>query len=130
AQAGRDYVATSGALTFAPHDRTHSVDVTIIGGSNVEALTFFLDLSNESSGTIVKQRGSGTIEPREIQPPPPPRRCIVPRVIGLKLAKARSRIVRAHCRVGRVTRKFSSRRKKGKILAQSPRPGRRYAAAR
>jgi beta-lactam-binding protein with PASTA domain len=29
--------------------------------------------------------------------------------------------------VGRVTRKFSSRRKKGKVLAQSPRPGRRYA---
>jgi beta-lactam-binding protein with PASTA domain len=50
---------------------------------------------------------------------------VVPRVVGLKLGKARTKIVRAHCLVGKVTRKSSSIRKKGKVLGQTPRAGRR-----
>jgi beta-lactam-binding protein with PASTA domain len=46
-------------------------------------------------------------------------------VAGLKLVKAKRRIVRHHCRVGRVTKKVSTLKKKGKVLAQKPRPGRR-----
>jgi len=60
----------------------------------------------------------------------PPRRCVVPRVVGLKLPVARRKIVRAQCRVGRVTKVVSSARKRGRVVAQSPRPGRRFAAAR
>ncbi|HMJ00502.1 MAG TPA: PASTA domain-containing protein [Gaiellaceae bacterium] len=52
-------------------------------------------------------------------PPAPPARCTVPRVIGLRLATARSRIRRAHCRVGRVRRARS--RRVGRVLSQSPR---------
>jgi beta-lactam-binding protein with PASTA domain len=48
-------------------------------------------------------------------------------VVGRKLAQARARIIRAHCRVGRVTRKASAVRKRGRVLRQSPRPGRRLA---
>jgi beta-lactam-binding protein with PASTA domain len=48
-------------------------------------------------------------------------------VVGQKLAKAKSRIARAHCRVGKITRKHSSARKKGKVIGQSPRAGRRLA---
>jgi beta-lactam-binding protein with PASTA domain len=48
-------------------------------------------------------------------------------VVGKKLAQARARIVRAHCRVGRVTRKRSVARKRGRVLKQAPRPGRRLA---
>jgi beta-lactam-binding protein with PASTA domain len=48
-------------------------------------------------------------------------------VVGKKLAKARARIVRAHCRVGKVTRKASAAIKRGRVLIQSPRPGRRLA---
>jgi beta-lactam-binding protein with PASTA domain len=55
-------------------------------------------------------------------------RCTVPKVVGLRLRKARARIVRAHCRVGRITEKFSTRRKKGRVLSQKPKPGRRFAA--
>jgi uncharacterized repeat protein (TIGR01451 family) len=55
-------------------------------------------------------------------------RCKVPKVVGLGLKKARTRIVRAHCRVGKVTKKFSTRRKKGKVLSQKPKPGRLLAA--
>jgi beta-lactam-binding protein with PASTA domain len=42
-------------------------------------------------------------------------------VIGLRLAKARRRIVRAQCRVGRVRRARS--RRVGRVIAQRPRAG-------
>ena len=53
--------------------------------------------------------------------PPPAQtvRCIVPRVVGLRLATARKRIGRAHCRVGRV-RRARSRHRVGRVLSQSP----------
>ena len=57
-------------------------------------------------------------------PPPPARQCVVPRVVGKKLAAAKTRIRRAHCSVGKITRKHSVRAKRGKVVAQSPRPGR------
>jgi len=50
-------------------------------------------------------------------------RCRVPRVVGLRLATARSRIRRANCAVGRIRRTRSSR--VGRVLGQSPRPGAR-----
>jgi uncharacterized repeat protein (TIGR01451 family) len=54
-------------------------------------------------------------------------KCVVPKLLGLTLKKAKARITRAHCRVGRVTKKRSSARKKGKVLAQKPKPGKRLA---
>ena len=55
--------------------------------------------------------------------PPPPPSCRVPRVIGLRLATARSTLTRANCRVGRVLRARSRRVRRGRVLAQSRRPG-------
>jgi hypothetical protein len=49
--------------------------------------------------------------------------CHVPKVIGKKLAEARRSITRAHCKVGKVKRKHSSRRNKGRVISQSPRGG-------
>ena len=57
-------------------------------------------------------------------PPPPPVRCRVPRVVGLTLNRARARIRSAHCRVGRVRRAHSARRR-GHVISQRPRAGRR-----
>jgi hypothetical protein len=54
-------------------------------------------------------------------PPPPPVRCRVPRVVGLRLARARVRIRTSHCSVGRVTRVRS--RRAGRVIRQSPRRG-------
>jgi len=59
---------------------------------------------------------------------PPPVKCKVPRVVGLKLLKAKAKIRKAHCRVGKVRKKFSTRRKKGKVVAQKPKAGRTLAA--
>ena len=48
---------------------------------------------------------------------------MVPRVVGLKLGAAKTRIARAHCRTGKVASKASSKKKKGVVLGQSPRAG-------
>jgi hypothetical protein len=50
-------------------------------------------------------------------------KCKVPKVVGKKLTAARSRITKAFCKVGKITRKKSSASKRGKVIAQSPRPG-------
>jgi len=57
--------------------------------------------------------------------PPPPPQCRVPRVIGLRLGTARTRIKKANCRVGRVRRARS--RRVGRVVAQNPRAGARRA---
>jgi hypothetical protein len=40
-------------------------------------------------------------------------RCKVPNVVGLTLKKARTRIVQAHCRLGKVTKKVHDAEKEG-----------------
>ena len=68
-------------------------------------------------------------------PPPPPAPeptatsavCLVPRVRGLALPAARRRIARARCRVGGIRRKLSPLTA-GRVVAQSPAPGRRLRA--
>ena len=64
-------------------------------------------------------------QPPPPPPPPPPVRCVVPRVIGLRLRAAKARIRARHCSVGRIRRARS--RRVGRVIAQSPRPGRRLA---
>jgi GH25 family lysozyme M1 (1,4-beta-N-acetylmuramidase) len=58
-------------------------------------------------------------------PPPPAVICRVPRVIGMRLANARTRIRRAHCSPGRVRHVRSKR--VGRVLGQRPRAGSRRA---
>lgn len=43
----------------------------------------------------------------------------------MKLKRAKAKIAGHHCRLGRVSKKSSTVRKTGKVLAQAPRPGRR-----
>jgi beta-lactam-binding protein with PASTA domain len=52
-------------------------------------------------------------------------KCVVPNVIGKFLPKAKARIAKAHCRVGTVRKKPSSLKKKGRVLAQTPRAGKK-----
>jgi beta-lactam-binding protein with PASTA domain len=46
-------------------------------------------------------------------------------VAGLTLRKAKARVRSRHCSVGRVTKRFSTLKKKGKVLSQAPKPGKR-----
>ena len=58
-------------------------------------------------------------------PPPPPFKppCVVPNVIGSKLATAGARIKARHCKVGKVSYLKSTTKKKGKVLRESPKTG-------
>jgi hypothetical protein len=61
--------------------------------------------------------------PQPPLPPPPTPRCLVPRVIGMRLANARTKIRRRGCRVGRVRRAGAKRSWRGRVVAQKPRAG-------
>jgi hypothetical protein len=52
-------------------------------------------------------------------------KCIGPKVVGKTLNKAKARIHKAHCRVGKITKKPSTLKKKGLVLKQTPKPGKR-----
>ena len=53
--------------------------------------------------------------------------CVVPRLIGKRLAGARKSIRGAHCALGRV-RRVASHKARGHVIAQGPRPGLRRPA--
>src|SRR5215213_11454883 len=62
ATAGSDYVATSGASTFAPGETDKSVVVLVNGDTVDEAQeTFFFDISNVQNATVSSSRGNGFI---------------------------------------------------------------------
>jgi beta-lactam-binding protein with PASTA domain len=45
---------------------------------------------------------------------------VVPNVLHQKLAKAKARIRKRHCRVGKITRKHSSHANRGRVIKQIP----------
>ncbi|AVS92808.1 Ig domain-containing protein,Calx-beta domain-containing protein [Paracidovorax avenae] len=62
ANAGSDYVAASGTLTFPPGTTTQNVAVTINGDTTVEPdETFTLNLSGASNASIARATATGTI---------------------------------------------------------------------
>lgn len=62
ATAGSDYIATSGALTFAPGEIEKPVVVLVNGDTVDEAQeTYFLDISNVQNAIVSSSRGNGFI---------------------------------------------------------------------
>jgi beta-lactam-binding protein with PASTA domain len=51
----------------------------------------------------------------------------VPNIVGKRLATARARILRAHCRVGTIAR-VAAARSRNVVVGQSPRAGKRLKA--
>jgi PASTA domain/WD40-like Beta Propeller Repeat len=62
-------------------------------------------------------------DPLGTPPPAPPVKCVVPRVIGMRLAVARKKIGTANSIVGRVRRARAAKTRVGKVLSQSPKAG-------
>jgi beta-lactam-binding protein with PASTA domain len=54
-------------------------------------------------------------------------RCIVPKAKGKALRTAKRALVKAHCKVGKVRKAFSAKVKKGRVIAQGARPGKKLA---
>lgn len=62
AQAGSDYVATSGTVTFAPGELTKTITVDVIGDTVAEEIeVFFVDLTGASGAAIGDGEGLGRI---------------------------------------------------------------------
>jgi hypothetical protein len=98
--------------------------------SSADACTPGADLSSNAYGDDDDSSGSLTCRTAPGQPgagggggQPGATRCVVPKVKGKTLAVAKKRLAKAHCGVGRITRKKGPRSKKGIVLAQQPKPG-------
>jgi hypothetical protein len=69
--------------------------------------------------------GTETQPQRQLQPQPQPnpkpraKRCVVPRVKGMPLRRARTVIKKRHCRVGKVIKKKANARKR-LVVGQRP----------
>jgi PASTA domain-containing protein len=100
---------SAGSYLFCVWLRRYSSDVEPVGGT-------------PASFTV------SVIAPPPPPPPPPPARppsCVVPNVVGFKLPRAKKRVNKSHCRVTSIVFRNSSLRKKGRVLAQTPKAGRR-----
>jgi hypothetical protein len=53
--------------------------------------------------------------------------CVVPKLKGKKLRAAKRALKRAHCSVGKVTKVFSARVRKGRVVAPKPKAGKKLA---
>ena len=94
---------------------TSSGEIKCWGGNDDGQLGDGTRIGHDTPGSVVGFGGSL-----------PPTACVVPNVVRKRLAKARARIVRAHCRVGTV-RRVSSTKTRGIVIRQTPRAGRRLA---
>jgi len=73
AMAGSDYLARSGTLSFAAGEQTKTIDVPVVGDTQVELNeTFALRLTSATGATIATSQATGTITNDDAPPPPPP----------------------------------------------------------
>lgn len=81
--------------------------------------------------------------PPPLPPPPPPAvppvsvsaaatqpACIVPRLRGLSLARAKTALTRAGCSLGKTRHAYSSKVKRGRVVSTNPARGGHYAAGK
>jgi hypothetical protein len=69
AQAGSDYLSTSGTLTFAPGQTIKQIQVPILGDTTVESdETFTVTLSGAAGAIISQPTGTGTIVNDDVAP--------------------------------------------------------------
>jgi alpha-tubulin suppressor-like RCC1 family protein len=119
---------TSGLLALAGGDR-HTCALTTAGRLACWGRNGFGELGNgthDNSPLPVYVLGFGPPPPPP--PPPPPSvapKCRVPNVVGQKLATAKAKIRKRHCRVGKVSWQRSRASLKGRVLRQSPKAGAR-----
>jgi endoglucanase len=83
--------------------------------------------STTASATVTLPTPTPPVSTTRTIPDPHRRTCVVPRLTGDRLARARRRLTAAHCRLGRV----SGRRRPNSVVAtQHPRPGARASHGR
>jgi hypothetical protein len=91
----------------------------------------FAGWSGDCSGAgtcVVSMTGNHSVTATFSAPPLTPLSCKVPKVVGLAVKSARTKIARAHCKVGKITKKHAAKKKRGKVLVQSPKAGKKLKA--
>jgi hypothetical protein len=91
------------------------------------------DPGTGTPGTGTPDPGTGTPAPGTGTPtiqsaPTAAATCVVPKLVGLTLAKAKKALKNRRCALGRVKRKAAKRSKRGKVLAQSLKAGKKLKA--
>jgi len=81
-------------------------------------------LSVGAGGATVKIDGFPIVDP----PPPPSRRCQVPKLKSKKAKAAKKAVRRSECKLGKVKRRASKKVPKGKVISQTPKAGKQVAA--
>jgi len=107
--------------------------VSFAAGGNCTVAGAIVNLTGAGSCTITaSQAGNANYSAAAdvarsftIARPPltPAASCKVPKVVGKSLAAAKRALKQRHCRVGKVSYAYSSKRKKGTVSSQSRRPG-------
>jgi hypothetical protein len=96
-------------------------------GTTSEASTLTYAYHAQGSYTVTLSQsdavGNQSSVSRTVTIAPAPIQCVVPKVVGKTLAKAKAAIKRRHCRTGRVARAFSKKVRSGRVLAQRPKAG-------
>lgn len=124
--------ATGNAWTFF----SPGLEVSVRAGSTVSFVATATDEAGNTSGCsnpiAYEQQdppGSATVflPPAVLSPEPSPTGCVVPRVTGLPLARAKMALARSGCSVGRVTKPKKARQKGLVVKRSSPATGQRAA---
>jgi Tol biopolymer transport system component len=122
------YVVTPyiGTRAQAPISVGNVTSTTISGLRNGTTYTFTVAAQN-SVGTGPESAPSNAVMPTAPKKPAA-RKCVVPRLLGLKLSNAKKAIRRASCRVGTVTFVASKKKFKNRVVGQRPAAGKKLKA--
>jgi uncharacterized repeat protein (TIGR01451 family) len=107
---------------------TCSLGAVAVGGSAKVTVDVIVTRAGEPtiSATVSgprqdpSQANNSTTQQTTVQAP-----CVVPNVRGKLLPAARQAIARSHCSTGKITRKYSRKVRKGRVVSQAPEPGAR-----
>jgi PKD repeat protein len=122
-------VSFSGSFTDPAPADTHTISWAFSDGGTASGLTpthvFAVKGVYTATLTVTDDDGDSSTDTLTVTVAAPG--CVVPRLKGLTLAAAKTRLAANHCRLGRVTRAYSKTVKKSRILAQTPPAGRKLA---
>ena len=115
------------------HALTCSVTASNAAGSSVPAASAPTDVVAPAPAGEPEIGGIGTVQSpfeqgwsRPVRPSSPPVKCVVPKLKGKTLKKAKRLLFRSHCRLGKVSQ--SKKTSKPKVVRQKPRPGKTLPA--
>jgi IPT/TIG domain/PASTA domain len=124
-------VGSEGRITATPPAvqaaTTVAVSVTTVAGTATLPAAYAYEKTSQEAAEEQKRREEEEHERAEEQrrreEARDQGRCTVPKLRGKRLAVARKLLGRAHCAVGRVSRRKGAKPKTGKVVAQRPKPG-------